>query len=370
MTSLERWATPADLAAARERFAARIPGWTQPLAHAVAFVPSGEAGPRPEHFPLVGTVAHRLPAVVLASVLGHAGGTGAFEVSREQLDRAITLLEPAEACPDVTHPNLWRWRDAIRPAWESDPEARVVAVFIGPDGAGRSDGDAVAALRDAVGRPLAWRERLRGLAVLPAEPMGFSVEGAPDDPRELFEEWLDAAISQGVSAPHAGTLSTAGPSGSVGARTLLLKDLDERGWWFATRTEAPKAVDLAADPHAALTFFWREHGRQVRVSGLVVDAGRDATAVDFLARPAHSRAAAIIGAQSAPLGSLAEYADAFAEAKSEIATHPDLVAPNWSAMVLQPTVVEFWAATSDGQVRLEYRRDALGGPWRHGLLWP
>nr|WP_206444538.1 inositol monophosphatase family protein [Nocardioides sp. KC13] len=67
----------------------------------------------------------------MATVVGHKSGTAAYRLSKEQLERAIELISPAEAYTDYDHPNLWTWRDRLLPALTEDPEAEVVAVFIG-----------------------------------------------------------------------------------------------------------------------------------------------------------------------------------------------------------------------------------------------
>lgn len=372
MSPAEQWITVDDIASARRRFIDALPGWRAPVAHAVGFVAEEVTGIGPEHFPLVNTAEHLLPAAVLATVVGHRAGTAVYELSRGQLDEAIALLEPAEACADYEHPNLWRWRDEIRAAWEQDPRARVIAVFIDEE-ASESDGHpAVVAVRAAAaGRPLTLRERLRALPVFDAAFPPFDPAAAPDDPVTLFGRWLDDAVTGGVRVPHATTLSTASAGGDVTARTVILKDLDARGWWFASRTDGRKHRDLTTNPRAAMTFFWREQARQVRVSGVVSDAGRPTSDADFLARPRPSRAGALVGKQSAPLISPAEYARALAAAAAEIAADPLRTSDTWAASILQPLVVEFWAATPDtGQVRLEYRREDLAGSWRRDLLWP
>jgi hypothetical protein len=128
LTSAEQWPTLDDLVAARERFAAAIPGWRWPAAHGVGLIPSG-AEPAPVHFPLTNT-DHKLPGVALATVLGHRSGTAVLDLDRAQLEAAIALLRPAEACP-VPHPNLWTWRDRYLPALDADPGARLVAVYLG-----------------------------------------------------------------------------------------------------------------------------------------------------------------------------------------------------------------------------------------------
>ncbi|EGD43359.1 PE-PGRS family protein [Nocardioidaceae bacterium Broad-1] len=122
-----------EILAARTRFETAVDGWTPPQAHGVGLRPSTATTHEPEHFPLVNAYGHRLPAVVIATVVGHTSGTAVYRMTREQLERAIELISPAEAYVDYDHPNLWSWRDRVLPALTEDPEAEVVAVFIGDE---------------------------------------------------------------------------------------------------------------------------------------------------------------------------------------------------------------------------------------------
>ena len=100
---LDEWSTIDGLAAIRERLGAQIDGWEFPASYALAV--DGD-------FPHVNAPGgmHKLPAVVLGTVLKHDGSTATLEVSRQQLDEAITALAPAAACTAVDHPNLAAWR--------------------------------------------------------------------------------------------------------------------------------------------------------------------------------------------------------------------------------------------------------------------
>lgn len=210
---------------------------------------------------------------------------------------------------------------------------------------------------------------LRSLPSFPDDLPPFPVADAPEDPADLFADWLAQAVDAGVLAPHAMTLSTSGPDGVVSARTLILKDIDEHGWVFASRDDSTKARDLGANPFAALTFFWPALGRQVRVSGPVRKRPQAEGEADFLARPEEARAAAFVGHQSEPLGSLDEYAAAYADAVARLAENPRLVARSWNTWAVAADRVEFWqAAPSRAHVRLEYR--LRGRAWERGLLWP
>src|SRR5437016_3015360 len=73
----------------------------------------------------------------------------------------------------------------------------------------------------------------------------------------------------GEAEVNAMTLATATPAGRPSARVVLLKGLDERGFAFFTNYESRKGRELAANPWAALVFYWSELERQVRVEGPV-----------------------------------------------------------------------------------------------------
>ena len=101
----ERWSTPDEIAAARARFEAAIPGWRDPAVYAV-----GRRTGDGVEFARINTSVHRLPAVILATVAGHATGSASYILDLGTFDRAIALLTPAEADTSQDHPNLWAWR--------------------------------------------------------------------------------------------------------------------------------------------------------------------------------------------------------------------------------------------------------------------
>ena len=147
---MESWQTLDEIIAARTRIIASLSGWQQPAANGIGFVPLGEE-PRAEHFPVVNTNDHLLPGAIASAVLGYRRGSCVLEVSRTALDLIIERLEPAEACTEVQHPNLWMWRDTFRTQLDAGAAGRIVAVFVASlddPVAGPED----AAFRAAVGR--------------------------------------------------------------------------------------------------------------------------------------------------------------------------------------------------------------------------
>jgi pyridoxamine 5'-phosphate oxidase len=213
------------------------------------------------------------------------------------------------------------------------------------------------------------RDFLRSLPVFAGVMPDFDADDGPDDPAELFASWLRHAVEEGVPEPHAMTLSTTGPDGAPDARTLILKDLDEQGWWFATSAASIKGGQLAARPVAALTFYWPQVGRQVRVRGAVVAGSAERSAADFRSRGAGARAVALASRESQPLDSRPDCARAVADAGRQLAADPGLTAPAWQACAVVAHTVEFWQADKDRQhTRLQYRHGELG--WKRTLLWP
>jgi pyridoxamine 5'-phosphate oxidase len=135
----------------------------------------------------------------------------------------------------------------------------------------------------------ALRDRLRALKVLQGPFLPFDIESAPDDPTLLFLHWLETAIAHEVPEPHAMTLSTADQDGFPDARVLILKNVDSLGFHFAISAASRKGRQLSARPQAALTFYWQKLARQIRVRGVVVDLGPEASAADFAAARAQRR---------------------------------------------------------------------------------
>ncbi len=220
------------------------------------------------------------------------------------------------------------------------------------------------------GVPESMRDVLRGLEVFPAELPEFDTSSAPDDPVTLFVKWLRDAITEGILGPHIMTVATADSAGRVSSRVLICKDIDETGrWYFASSAGSVKGRELAANPRAALSFYWPQQGRQIRIRGTAAPAGSQASAADFLARSPASRAEALTGRQSEPLEDPAELDEALRRAQAEIAADPGLVAPAWTLYAVSADEVEFWQADHQRRhIRLQYQRAA--GGWTRRLLWP
>ena len=194
---------------------------------------------------------------------------------------------------------------------------------------------------------------------------------AAEEPLRLFAEWLEEATRTEPSDPNAMALATVDADGLPDVRMVLLKGFDQRGAVFYTNMDSQKGRQLAANPRAALLFHWKSKTRQIRLRGSI-EMVSDAEADDYYAsRSRLSQIGAWASKQSTPLESRLAFEKAIAlyTAKYAIGTVPR--PPRWSGFRLVPMSIEFW---EDRPFRLhervEFRRDAIGSPWRKTRLYP
>ena len=181
---------------------------------------------------------------------------------------------------------------------------------------------------------------------------------------EQFESWLEAALGAGMAEPNAMVLATAGDDGAPGARTVLLRRVDGRGFRFNSNYRSRKGRELGENPRATLVFPWYQQQRQVVVDGDVVQLCAEESDASFAKRPRASRIAAAASPQSEVIESREEIERSFAELEAEYEGVEDPPRPeHWGGYLVEPRSVEFWQGRRDRMHdRLRFRRTA-GGAW-------
>lgn len=167
------------------------------------------------------------------------------------------------------------------------------------------------------------------------------------DPVSQFTHWLQDARARNIPDATAMTLSTADAEGQVHSRVVLLKDFDADGFVWYTYRESAKAQELAANPKAALLFYWCALERQVRIEGTVEKLDNNTADDYFHSRPEGSRFSAAASVQSTPV----ENRDVLEKRVAELhLQYPDGNVPRpdaWGGYRIRPHRLEFWQGRAD-----------------------
>ena len=184
-----------------------------------------------------------------------------------------------------------------------------------------------------------------------------------ESPIELLNDWLEAARRVNPSEFNAMCLSTVDEGGRPDARMVLAKDITAQGVSFFTNGESNKGGQLKANPVAALTFFWPELERQLRIRGAVNPLSAEENDAYFHSRPRTSQLGAWASNQSRPTTGAAAL-DAQFEAVEKRFADAEVIErpPHWGGFRVALEEVEFWQGRPS-RLHHRWRYRQVNGAW-------
>ncbi|MBI2380378.1 MAG: pyridoxamine 5'-phosphate oxidase [Gammaproteobacteria bacterium] len=197
----------------------------------------------------------------------------------------------------------------------------------------------------------------------------LSPEDCLPDPVAQFQHWLAEAMTAQVMEPTAMHLATVDEDGRPSGRMVLLKGVEEGQFLFYSNYLSRKGRQLERNPHAALTFFWPELERQLRIEGRVLRLAESASDAYFASRPLASRIGAWASEQSAEIEGKSVLIKRAAEYGVKYALGVPRP-PHWGGYGLIPERMEFWQGRpSRLHDRVVYTLETEGR-WRKARLAP
>ena len=186
-------------------------------------------------------------------------------------------------------------------------------------------------------------------------------EEVDPNPFKQFEKWFRQAEAAVPILPNAMTLATATKEGVPSTRVVLLKDFDEQGFVFYTNYQSQKGTELDENPIAALSFYWAQPARQVRITGTSTRTSRSESEAYFHTRPLDSQLGAWASNQSEVISSRnvleRRMEDLLKEYQGKLIPLP----PYWGGYRVAPFLFEFWQnRASRLHDRLRYKLGSAG----------
>ncbi len=163
------------------------------------------------------------------------------------------------------------------------------------------------------------------------------------NPIRQFESWFDEALRAEVLEANAMTLSTVTEEGKPSARIVLLKGIEQNRFLFFTNYQSQKGKELLNNPACALTFFWPELERQVRIEGIASRLDDKASENYFQSRPRGSQIGAWASPQSVIIKDRALLEDRTKALELKFKGKDVLPKPHqWGGFSVEPLEIEFW----------------------------
>jgi pyridoxamine 5'-phosphate oxidase len=178
--------------------------------------------------------------------------------------------------------------------------------------------------------------------VLNADDEPLDLESLPSEPVVLFRRWYEDAERAGIQLPNAMALATASADGRPSIRHVLLREIENRGFVFYTNHGSRKGIEVAENPRAAFSIYWRELDRQISVTGDVSRVSEEQSDAYFATRSREARLGAWTSRQSSEIGSRDELMERFAAFDAD---YPGDEVPRpsfWGGFRIDPITVEFW----------------------------
>lgn len=163
-----------------------------------------------------------------------------------------------------------------------------------------------------------------------------------DNPFLQFSVWFEEAVNAQLLDPYAMLISTVDEIGQPHSRVVYLRNISDEGMVFYTNYNSQKGKNISASNKIAITFFWVELERQIRIEGTVKKVSEELSDKYFAARPRESQLGAWASNQSETIKNRAELEENLKHFTEKFKGVDVPRPPHWGGYIVEPTKFEFW----------------------------
>jgi len=163
-----------------------------------------------------------------------------------------------------------------------------------------------------------------------------------DNPFLQFSVWFEEAVNAQLLDPYAMLISTVDEIGQPHSRVVYLRNISDEGMIFYTNYNSQKGKNISASNKIAITFFWVELERQIRIEGTVKKVSEELSDKYFAARPRESQLGAWASNQSETIKNRAELEENLKYFTEKFKGVDVPRPPHWGGYIVEPTKFEFW----------------------------
>jgi pyridoxamine 5'-phosphate oxidase len=191
-----------------------------------------------------------------------------------------------------------------------------------------------------------------------------------NSPIEIFKLWYqkEQELTK-VRIPSACCLSTNGIDGFPNARFVSLKNIFEEKFIITGNLASRKGVEIESSENVALTFWWTETEKQVRIQGKATKISEQLSDKYFFERNRDSQIVSIVSNQGKIIENNQKLFDDYENIELTFKNKSLKRPENWGGFEIEPLRIEFLEFK---QTRFHNRKlfQFLDGNWEMTLLQP
>jgi len=197
----------------------------------------------------------------------------------------------------------------------------------------------------------------------------IDIKKLKSNPIKQYSIWFKKAKKENIIEANAMVLSTISKNNLLNSRTVLLKNVTDKGFVFFTNYESKKANDIMHNNNVSVVFLWKKIERQVIIKGKAVKITKRDSKKYFDSRPEKSKIAAWASKQSEELHSSSDLIKRFKnfenKFKNKLIPYPNF----WGGYIIYPNSIEFWQGRSSRMHdRILYEKEK--NKWNINRLYP